>query len=104
MCPPNFTFVLESKGGYDDIDLVSALADGNAELDEFLQQVTDESQRTGRKPFLAWKKTRKPWLVFLKNEDLPCHDYPYRLYCREWVAVALNQILKLDNDFFYRNA
>jgi hypothetical protein len=59
LCPPGFKFVLESKGGYDGIDLGSALAGGNAELDEFLQQASDASKRTGRKPLVAWKKSRR---------------------------------------------
>jgi hypothetical protein len=99
---PILSLSWRARGGYDDIDLCSALAEGNAELDEFLQQVTEESKRTVRKPSLAWKKTRKPWLAFLRQEDMPLHDQPYRFYYREWVAVALQQILKLDNDFFYR--
>src|SRR5581483_1124604 len=53
VCPPNFKFVFESKGGYEDIDLNSAFIGGNAELDAFLNQANDESRRTGRRPLLA---------------------------------------------------
>jgi hypothetical protein len=50
---------------------------------------------------VAWKKNRKPWLAFLRKEDMPLHDHPYRLHYREWVAVVLDAILKLDDDFFF---
>lgn len=102
VCPPAFAFVIESKGGYDDIDLNSVFIGGNAELDNFLKQADDESKRTGRKPLLVWKKNRKPWVVFLKSTDLPSCDYSYRLYYREWVAIALEELLKMEDSYFYK--
>lgn len=102
VCPPNFAFVLESKGGYDNIDLNSVFIGGNSELDSFLKQADDESKRTGRKPLLVWKKNRKPWLAFVKNTDLPSIEYSYRLYYREWAAIALEELLKMEDNYFYK--
>ena len=66
--PQGFRFVIESKGGYDGIDMSSVYVRGNSELDGFLEQATSDSRRCGRKPMLCWKKTRKPWLAFVHSE------------------------------------
>lgn len=100
VCPENFLWVIEVKGGYDDIDLNSALEGGNAQIDQFLKQAAEESDRTGRKSMLLWKKDRKPWIVFLRTTDLPHEKWVYRLVYREWSAVALSDLLKLDDGFF----
>lgn len=102
VCPEQFDFVFESKGGYEEIDLNSAFVDGNSQLDAFLKQAEDESERTGRKPLLAWKKNRKPWLAFVKTSDLPHLDYRFRLIYNQWSAVALEELLKEDDSYFFR--
>jgi len=98
--PAGFQFVIESKGGYDDIDLSSVFVSGNAQLDEFIEQVTAESERCGRKPIILWKKSRKPWLAFVRTDDLPHLDWTYRLVYRDWSAVALEELFKLPDEFF----
>jgi hypothetical protein len=100
VCPEGFAFVLESKGGYNEIDLVSAFAGGNSELDSFLKQVSEDSVRCGRKPMLLWKKDRKPRLAFLKAEDLPS-EFAYSMRYREWKAVSFEDLSRLPDEFFF---
>jgi hypothetical protein len=102
--PKGFKFVIESKGGYDGIDLNLIFVRGNSELDGFLDQVTKDSKRCGRKPMLCWKKTRKPWLAFVHSKELSGHSFKYRLQYGKWAVVALEQLLKLDDSFFLESA
>ena len=43
--PQGFKWAVESKGGYDDIDLNSVFIGGSKELDGFLDQVTMDAER-----------------------------------------------------------
>lgn len=97
--PKGFKFVIESKGGYDAIDMSSVFVRGNSELDNFLDQVSKDSERSGRKPMLCWKKTRKPWLAFVLTTDLQ-EDFKYKMCYGKWTVVALEHLLKLDDEFF----
>ena len=101
--PKGFKFVIESKGGYDSIDMSSIFIKGNSELDSFMEQVTDDSKRCGRSPMVCWKKTRKPWLVFVLTRDLVGHEFEYTMKYKEWTGVALDHILKLNDEFFYQS-
>jgi hypothetical protein len=98
--PKDFKWVIESKGGYDGIDMSSVFVRGNSELDGFLEQATSDSKRCGRKPMMCWKKTRKPWLAFVMNEELVGKDFKYSMKYGKWTAVALEHLLKLEDDFF----
>lgn len=98
--PANFIFCLESKGGYDGIDLNGVFEHGSTELDHFLDQVVADSVRCERKPMLCWKRTRKSWLVFLKTEELKGREFKYMLKYREWTGILLNDLLKIENEFF----
>lgn len=69
--PQGFKWALESKGGYADLDLNSVFVAGSAELDGFLDQVTKDAERCGRKPMLCWKRDRKPWLAFVPATARP---------------------------------
>lgn len=100
--PENFKFTIESKGGYDGIDLNSVFVSGNSELQEFMNQAMDDSKRCGRKPMLCWKRTRKPWLAFLLTKDLAGHDFEYSIKYGPWTGVALDHLLKLDRSFFMK--
>ena len=103
ICPDNFKFIIESKGGYNEIDLCSAFDKGQSELDSFLKQVTSDSDRTGRKPMLLWKKNRKPRLAFLKQVDLDCNIYKfeYNMKYRDWVVVNIKDLITLEDNFFF---
>ena len=98
--PKGFKFVIESKGGYDGIDLNSIFVKGNSELDGFLDQVTKDSKRCGRKPWLCWKRDRKPWLAFVHSKELPQKQFKYRLIYGQWSVVDLKKFLELPDDFF----
>lgn len=100
VCPENFKFVLESKGGYDDIDFNNFLAKGLKDLDSFLKQVSSEAERCGRKPLLLWKKTRRSWVAFLKAEDLPI-TLKYGIIYKDWLGMDLKLLLGLSDDFFF---
>jgi hypothetical protein len=104
VCPENFKFVLESKGGYNDIDLCSAFDKGQKELDEFLKQVSEDSKRTGRKPMLLWKKDRKPRLAFIKHYDIGkdlYKDFEFFMKYNDWLVFNFKDILSLKDDFFF---
>ena len=98
--PKGFKFVIESKGGYDGIDMSSIYVRGNSEIDSFLEQALSDSKRCGRKPMMCWKKTRKPWIAFVLTEELTGHDFKYCMKYGKWTAVALEHLLKLDDSFF----
>jgi len=98
--PKNFKWVLESKGGYNNIDLNSVFVCGNSELSGFLDQVSQDSRRCGRKPMLCWKKDRKPWLAFVHTKELAGRKFTYRLEYGKWSVVDLKTLLKLDDEFF----
>lgn len=99
--PKHFKWVIESKGGYEGIDLNSILVCGNSELSGFLDQVTKDSKRCGRKPMLCWKRDRKPWLAFVHTTELEGHQFVYSLRYGKWTGVDLKQLLKLDDEFFF---
>lgn len=101
VCPEGFKFVLESKGGYNDIDLCSAFSGRQAELDSFLKQVSDDSERCGRKPLLLWKKDRKPRLAFIKSEDLEGRNFPCMMKYGSWTAVLYDDLIRLEDGFFF---
>jgi Holliday junction resolvase len=100
VCPTEFKFVLESKGGYDNIDMTSLFCRGNSELDGFLEQALKDSKRCGRKPMLCWKKTRKPWLAFVLTPELQEYTFKYKMQYGIWTCVALKHLLELHDEFF----
>jgi len=100
-CPKGFKWVLESKNGYDDIDLSLCMVKDNGQLNSFLDQVTKDNKRANKKPMLLWKKTRRPWLAFMHTEELEGHHFKYKFTYGKWTAVALEKLLDLDDDFFF---
>lgn len=101
--PLNFKFSLESKGGYDGIDLNSVFLRGNSDLDKFLTQAYKDAKKCEKKPLLAWKRSRKPWLVFVLSKDLEevSFDFKYKLIYNKWTALALEEFLKLEDSYFF---
>jgi len=108
-CPECFNFVIESKKGYNDIDLITAFTGKCGDLDEFLKQVKTDAERVKRKPLLIWKKDRKPALVFLKaapgeiqikliNEGVN----PVFMTYLEWHVFRLDDLLKLPDEFWFK--
>lgn len=101
VCPEGFKFVLESKGGYNDIDLCSAFSGRQAEIDSFLKQVSDDSERCGRMPLLLWKKDRKPRLAFVKSRDLGDRKFSCMMKYGSWSVVLYDDLIGLEDGFFF---
>ena len=101
--PLNFKFSLESKGGYDGIDLNSVFLRGNSDLDKFLMQAYKDAKKCDKRPLLAWKRSRKPWLVFVLSKDIDevSLDFKYKLIYNTWTALALDEFLKLEDNYFF---
>ena len=103
VCPAGFKFCIESKGGYDDVDLSLTFLSGHAQLDEFIKQSKHESQSCGRKPLICWKRSRRPWLAIIQTEDLPNLNWPYRFIYNDWSMVALDLLLDLPDDYWFNS-
>jgi len=104
VCPTNFKFIIESKGGYNDIDLCSAFDKGQSDLDSFLDQALEDSKRTSRKPMVLWKKDRKPRLSIIKKEDIDFNlykNFEYIMNYRDWIVFNFDDLLKLEDSFFF---
>jgi hypothetical protein len=101
VCPDNFRFALESKGGYNEIDLCTVFGGGQAELDSFLKQAESDGERCGRKPMLLWKKDRKPRIAFLKSADAPSRDFTCSLSYGNWVGVPYEELIEEKDEFFF---
>lgn len=102
-CPDNFVWVIESKGGYNDIDVFNAISGNHSEIDEFIEQVTADAGRTGKKPMLVWKKDRKRRSVWIRTVDLPKDHckFKYMLTYGEWTGFSFDELLKFDDSFFF---
>jgi hypothetical protein len=102
--PQGFKFCFECKGGYDAIDIHSVIERGkqNKELSGFLKQAEQDGQRCGRMPIMAWTRTRKPWVAFLKFDDIKDHlkTFKFLMFYDGWVCVQLDNLLKLPDDYF----
>ena len=98
--PTNFLFTIESKNGYDDIDLMSAFSGKCKGLEDFLDQVTNDAERVGRKPLLVWKKTRKPRVAFLRSKDWKKKGSTM-FFFKGWVALPLEELLEKTRDDFW---
>ena len=102
--PTNFKFCIESKNGYNDVDLCNALNNGNATLDEFMSQAQKDASRVNRKPLICWKKNRMGCICFLKQDDLPdFKEFKIHLCYNEWVAVSFSELLKKEDSFFFKD-
>ncbi len=101
-CPTNFKFVIESKNGYNDIDILSCFDGENKGLDAFIKQVCSDSETSDRKPLLIWKKDRKKRIAFVRAGDMNGKTLPpvYFVY-GEWIGVDLDYLLTFDDSFFF---
>lgn len=113
-CPENFKFVIESKNGYNNVDVAAGKAIKTFE--SFLSQVSDDAKRCGRKPVLIWKKDHQPATAFFKIVELQEYFqgrdledfFSVCLYYGDWVGVPLEETLEfsskgfLEDDFWFR--
>lgn len=95
----NFKFTIESKFGYDHINLDLACKNGNKELDGFLEQTEKDSERTNKTPLLVWKKTGKDRLAFLK--DFEAIQFKDCIKYRSWTVVPLEEFLAAFPDSYF---
>lgn len=101
VCPDSFVFCIECKHGYPQIDLCAVLAKDNAMINEFIDQASKDAERIGKKPLLCWKKDRQPWVAFLRREDLDQSKFTTAMIYGKWMAVSLELLLTLPDDFFF---
>jgi Holliday junction resolvase len=106
VCPENFKFVIESKGGYKNEikDIHPAFFRGLKLIDDWMEQALEEFKESGRIPIIAWKKDYKPWLGFIptkyfENEFAPTSSF-YSIY-KDWTIMMLEDILKAPDEFFF---
>ena len=94
ICPPEgFLWVIECKGGYEDKIDLNGILGGCAQLDAFIQQSEDDAGRSGRKPILIWKRSRKPWLALVRECDVDASKFPRRMHYGNRVVVPLEELL-----------
>lgn len=103
-CPRSFKFCIESKSGYNEIDLLSLFGNGNKKLKTFLEQVKNDASLAGKKnPILVWKKNWQPRVVFIETRNCSKEllDSNTKLYFEDWVILPFDYFLSEDNSFFF---
>lgn len=103
-CPEHFRFVIESKNGYDDIDLCVCFTGHCKPLDKFLSQVSKDAERVKKLPLLIWKKTRMPRIAFFKGPPVSKGgwvDAAVHLLYQDWLAVPLDDLMKTKDEFWF---
>lgn len=97
--PEGFKWVVECKGGYDnDVDFSSVLGGGCFRIDEFIKQSKKDEKQSGRKPMICWKRTRKPWIVFVKKSHVDVKNFKHHFAYNDWIVVSLNELLSLYSE------
>lgn len=103
-CPTNFKFSIESKAGYEKIDIYSIFKDGKVKaLDEFLNQAQRDADNCGRKPILTWKKDHKPRLAVVLLKDVEVEMNFNRMIYGNFVFMSFNEFLKFPDSYFFNN-
>lgn len=103
ICPPEgFLWVIECKGGYDQIDLNRILEQKNSTIEMFIKQSLHDSATTGRKPIIMWKRDRLPWLVLILEKDAPPISlFKRRVHYDSWLILSLTELLDATPDSFW---
>lgn len=96
VCPPDFTFCIECKFGYPEINLINLVIGRTSLLDAFLNQVSRDAERIGKRPLLCWRKSRLPWFAFSKGLVAPA-----MIVYMEWSVVTLDWLLSADDAMFF---
>lgn len=63
----------------------------------------EKKKRKKRKADGKRKGNRKPWLAFVPTRELQGHVFKCRLEYKEWSAVALDELLRLPDQWFLEN-
>jgi hypothetical protein len=105
ICPPEgFKWVIECKGGYEDvIDLNSVVVGMDcAMLNSFIKQSMHDHEQSGRLPLIVWKQSRLPWMALVREVDVQDHaKYNTRLYYKGWIALPLTQLLQNTEERYW---
>ncbi len=114
--PENFMWCIESKKGYNDIDIISLFNNKCKGLTEMLKQTEEDGKRCGRKPLLIWAKDRKPALAFIRNKDVQVNyiskktwipnEFSCELSIRgktDWTGMLFDRLLETTNDYDWFN-
>ena len=105
--PENFKWVIEFKCGYNDIDLVSDFDKGNAQLNDWMHQVSKDAERCGRKPLIVWKKDYKPRVAFIKQDDFiwmlskKPNPFQYKFEYKEWIGLSYDVLMTFPDSIFF---
>lgn len=98
--PTGFKFTIESKKGYNDIDLIDCFKQCKG-LDNFLKQAQSDANRIKKHPMLIWRKDRKEKIAFIKKEITDERPKDCYIVYREWIGVNLKWLLELNDEFFF---
>ena len=108
ICPTNFEWVIECKGGYNDTTLYTLIVRGQeCQIDEWIKDAIADGERSGRKPLLCWKKDRMPWLAMTPHKNLSkvkSNKMIYKHPTGNWILLPLNSVLALDDSMFFKSA
>jgi hypothetical protein len=100
--PDGFLWALECKGGYETAaDLATLLDQGSAQIDQWLSQAQADSERSGRKPLIAWKRSRRPWVAIARRADFNEFAFDDRLTYGDWFLVSLSSLLAVSDSMFF---
>lgn len=105
--PEGFKWVIECKGGYEKEVNLTNVFEGIAQLDEFIEQVTKDSEYCGRKPIILWKRNRKPWLAMVRPADIHTSDgfneWPSnRVHYNNWIVMDFQHLLdNTEREFWF---
>jgi len=105
--PEKFKWIIESKCGYNNIDLSTVLSDGNAELDDWFKQISKNATKYGKLPLLIWKKDYKSRIAFIRQDDFvwllttQINPFEYRFEYRDWVGISYDVLMTLEDKVFF---
>lgn len=104
--PKGFRFVIECKGGYNDVNLSQLITKGSKALDGFLSQVTSDSKQCGREPIVFWKMDRRDWLAIYHHSSFAkTPDFKVFVNYGDWRIVNMKQLLERtdQSEWFFEN-
>lgn len=94
--PHNFKFIIEHKA-YKQASFWD-LFNSSSELNSWVKQVEDDSSWVDKEPMLIVKYNNKKRIVYIKQKIKG-----YVFEWNEWYCYWLDDLLKLDNKFFYED-
>lgn len=102
--PAPFRFVIESKNGYNNIDLCDCFNNKCSELDAFLAQASGDAKKVNKLPMLIWKKNRKERIAFIDSIHLPDslkNSQITKITYLNWIGLNLETLLTLPDNWFF---